>query len=235
MSKQCLPQKRLLPRYCSTLTTIARFKNEEISTPDGGDGSPSYEDDHRKRKRAKGQMEEYTTRIDQVWQRYASAYDQLKTLTKGEMSDYKEYSAKAKALSAAVEYTALLQGKEKPNKERFAYMYCGEDHKARSCTKYTTSQEQANYLREHNLCFISAPPQQNTTECDSINTTAGKPVSVAGRKERATVNHRPSSASTTTYQLSNQHQEQDTAHIEQQDGAVAELHSSKTPPTERRV
>ncbi|ETN69752.1 hypothetical protein NECAME_15109 [Necator americanus] len=78
--------------------------------------------------------------------------------------------------------------------------------------------------------------EEDSTEAEEVLNAAGatastprqeKPVSVAGGKERAKGNHKPSSTSTRTHQLSNQHREQNTAHIEQQNDAVAELHSSE--------
>ncbi|KAK6765250.1 hypothetical protein RB195_025255 [Necator americanus] len=54
-----------------------------------------------------------------------------------------------------------------------------------------------------------------------------KPVSVVRGKEKARVNHKPSSTSTTTHQLNNQQPEQSAAHIAQLEDAVAELHSRK--------
>ncbi|KAK6743198.1 hypothetical protein RB195_010454 [Necator americanus] len=77
-------------------------------------------------------------------------------------------------------------------------------------------------------CASFVHPQNTTLRSATASTPRQeKPVSVAGGKERAKGNHKPSSTSTRTHQLSNQHQEQNTAHIEQQDDAVAKLHSSE--------
>ncbi|VDL64638.1 unnamed protein product, partial [Nippostrongylus brasiliensis] len=48
-------------------------------------------------------------------------------------------------------------------------MYCNQPHKAASCTRYTTPQERANYLRQHKLCMICASPQHSTEECKRRN------------------------------------------------------------------
>ncbi|VDL74292.1 unnamed protein product, partial [Nippostrongylus brasiliensis] len=48
-------------------------------------------------------------------------------------------------------------------------MYCNQPHKAASCTRYSTPQERANYLRQHKLCMICASPQHSTEECKRRN------------------------------------------------------------------
>ncbi|VDL84582.1 unnamed protein product [Nippostrongylus brasiliensis] len=50
-----------------------------------------------------------------------------------------------------------------------ACMYCNQLHKPANCTRYTTPQERANYLRQHKLCMICAAPQHSTEECKRRN------------------------------------------------------------------
>ncbi|VDL76290.1 unnamed protein product, partial [Nippostrongylus brasiliensis] len=48
-------------------------------------------------------------------------------------------------------------------------MYCGQQHRAVLCTRYTTPQQRATYLREHRLCMICASAQHTTEECKRRN------------------------------------------------------------------
>ncbi|VDL81193.1 unnamed protein product [Nippostrongylus brasiliensis] len=52
-----------------------------------------------------------------------------------------------------------------PLRAAFPCMYCSQQHKAVSCTRYNTPQQRATYLREHKLCLICASPQHSTDEC----------------------------------------------------------------------
>ncbi|VDL86755.1 unnamed protein product, partial [Nippostrongylus brasiliensis] len=75
--------------------------------------------------------------------------------------------------------TSNDKGKQPPGEERPAKgqsprqipacMYCNQLHKAANCTRYTTPQERANYLRQHKLCMICAAPQHSTEECKRRN------------------------------------------------------------------
>ncbi|VDL84271.1 unnamed protein product [Nippostrongylus brasiliensis] len=48
-------------------------------------------------------------------------------------------------------------------------MYCGQPHKSTACTRYTTPQQRAAYLREHKLCLICASPSHTAEECKRRN------------------------------------------------------------------
>ncbi|VDL70784.1 unnamed protein product [Nippostrongylus brasiliensis] len=156
-----------------------------------------------------------------------------------------------------------LPRREKPYKEQplrgsFACMYCGAEHKATSCTKYSTAQERTNYLREHKLCFICASPQHTTSECkkrvcfacqgrhhtsccfkattppdSSTSARQGKPFPTGRAKEKGKFTPKPNSTSTRAHQLSNQ--EQDIARTDEEEVPVAQLHSSASTPRARET
>ncbi|VDL66940.1 unnamed protein product [Nippostrongylus brasiliensis] len=56
-----------------------------------------------------------------------------------------------------------------PLRKSLPCMYCGQPHKSTACTRYTTAQQRAAYLREHKLCLICASPRHTTEECKRRN------------------------------------------------------------------
>ncbi|VDL73336.1 unnamed protein product [Nippostrongylus brasiliensis] len=56
-----------------------------------------------------------------------------------------------------------------PLRKSLPCMYCGQPHKSTACTRYTTAQQRAAYLREHKLCLICASPRHTAEECKRRN------------------------------------------------------------------
>ncbi|VDL68629.1 unnamed protein product, partial [Nippostrongylus brasiliensis] len=51
------------------------------------------------------------------------------------------------------------------SKPKMRCMYCDENHKSHSCTRYKTPQERSRYLRENKLCLLCASAQHATKDC----------------------------------------------------------------------